>query len=130
MENALLITLFGMSLVFLSILLLWGLMALLVRLTREPEPAEAQVASANSTAAGAQSSALEQSPDQVLLIERKRRAAAAAVAMALSMHSSSSTPTINPVVKTPPALVSAWQAVHRAGQISQRGNFARKKVAR
>jgi Na+-transporting methylmalonyl-CoA/oxaloacetate decarboxylase gamma subunit len=122
MANALLITLLGMGMVFLSILLLWGLMALLVRLTREPEPVEVQEIE--------ETAAVEPPPDQVLLIERKRRAAAAAVAVALSSRDTHPTLTLSPGAKTPPVSVSAWQAVHRAGQLSQRGISARKKVAR
>jgi Na+-transporting methylmalonyl-CoA/oxaloacetate decarboxylase gamma subunit len=121
MANALLISLVGMGLVFLSILLLWGLMALLVRLTRDPEPV-AEVAAALPAADTAAEPASTQA-----LVERKRRAAAAAVAVAMALHKTS-------LVKTAPAApqhsLSAWQAVQRAGQLSQRVQFARKKGSR
>jgi sodium pump decarboxylase gamma subunit len=117
MANALLISMFGMGLVFLAIILLWGLMALLVRLTREPAVAEVEAEAALEPPA----------PSPELLYERKRRAAAIGAAVALSLHKSELAKKSS---ATPPVSVSAWQAVHRAGQLSQRGNFARKKGAR
>lgn len=120
MENALWITLIGMGLVFAAILLLWGLMALLVHLTREPEQ------SAPAPVIGDETSAGEETPGQAQLIERKHRAAAAAVAAAFSMRNPNGA-AARPL--STPASVSAWQAVHRASQISQRVNPSRKKVA-
>ncbi len=112
MENALWITLIGMGLVFFAILLLWGLMVLLVRLTEkravaEPEP---------------DVPALAADPD----LERKRkyRAAAAAVTFAMAMRLAE-----EPEQGVQPTeLVTAWQAIHRASQVSQRVIPQGKKV--
>lgn len=93
LQYALLITLIGMGLVFAVILLLWGGIFLLVRLT--PEESAPGVS-------------LEQ------VAARKRRAAAAAVAMALLRHEADE-PQVFP--EPPTAIVSAWQAVTRANQL-------------
>lgn len=116
MLSALWITLVGMGLVFAAILLLWGLMALLVRLTREPEekPAEPVVIA---------EPAHEKPIEQDLLMERKRRAAAAGYIAALSIRKLKG-------AAEKPELVSAWQAVHRSGQASPRPVSPRKKVTR
>jgi Na+-transporting methylmalonyl-CoA/oxaloacetate decarboxylase gamma subunit len=123
LTNALWITLIGMGLVFLSILLLWGLMALLVRVLAEPvkptraaEPVPAELGQSSI-------------PEHSLLISRKRRAAAAAVAAALALEQD--TRKLPQPGRAPQTSgVSVWQAVNRAGQIGQRGNSPRKKVVR
>ncbi len=103
MIDALWITLIGMGLVFVAILFLWGLMALLVRITaerEEPEPAEADqpVEKTGPVEAGAG------------LLDQKRRAAAAAVAVALSRRK----PARAQLETRPAGALSAWQAVQRA----------------
>jgi Na+-transporting methylmalonyl-CoA/oxaloacetate decarboxylase gamma subunit len=100
---ALQITVVGMGLVFAAILLLWGLMALLVRLT--PERGEEQTQ--------------EASDDRLAETERKRRAAAVAVAIALAQQAESREPNEFPLPPTP--LVSAWQAVMRTSMLNKRG---------
>lgn len=100
MNAAFQITAIGMGLVFLSIILLWGLMALLVRLSR-------------TRADGAAASSQEE-------MERKGRAAAVAVALALAMEEGSFEPQEFPL--PPTALVSAWQAVMRTGMLGKRGS--------
>jgi Na+-transporting methylmalonyl-CoA/oxaloacetate decarboxylase gamma subunit len=92
---ALQLTAIGMGLVFAAILLLWGLMALLVRLTadKEGEPAG--------------------SPE-----EERRLAASVAVAVALA-QAAEETPNVMPL--PPTALVSAWQAVMRTSILNKRG---------
>ena len=126
MGNALWITLIGMGLVFLAILLLWGLMVLLVRLTREPQKAQPAPLPGNEIPV------TEETPTQAQLIERKRRAAAAAVAVAFAVNNSKRSGTVNlPMPGKPaPSSISAWQVVHRASQISQHVNAPRKKVVR
>lgn len=95
------ITLIGMSLVFGAILLLWGVLALIVRLTgTRPETTKP----ANTAA-------------EHLL---KRRAAAAAVALALTRQAAAEEPREFPL--PPTALVSAWQAVMRSNILNKRGN--------
>lgn len=100
---ALQITVVGMGLVFAAILLLWGLMALLVRLAPERSPADEPAT---------QDAALAEA-------ERKRRAAAIAVAVALARQDELHEPHEFPI--PPTALVSAWQAVMRTSMLSKRG---------
>lgn len=97
---AFLITLIGMGLVFSIILLIWGLMALLVRLVRDPAKGKADT------------------EDRLLEGELKHRAAVAAVAAALARESSFE-PHEFPL--PPTALVSAWQAVMRSKILNRRG---------
>lgn len=104
MSYALQITLIGMSLVFGAILLLWGVMALLVRFTTnetpvEPLPFEDEAATSSA--------------------ELKHRAAAAAVALALAEAAHTTEVHAFPLPAT--ALVSAWQAVMRSNRLRQRG---------
>jgi Na+-transporting methylmalonyl-CoA/oxaloacetate decarboxylase gamma subunit len=100
---ALQIALIGMALVFTSILLLWGVIALLVRVTAVREPEDAPVIT----------------PDQTVEQERKRRAAATAVAIALALEANDQ-PNLLPQPPTP--LVSAWQAVTRSTILDKRGS--------
>ena len=86
-----------MGLVFGAILLLWGLMAILVRFVRDPQPVVV--------------------PDEAEK-ELKLRAAIAAVGLALA-QASSSAPHEFPL--PPTALVSAWQAVMRSRIFNKRG---------
>lgn len=96
------ISLVGMGLVFGAILLLWGLMALLVRLTTE-----------KGEELGA--APLPSSADEMGL---KRQAAAAAVAAALAADSG---PEANEFPLPPTALVSPWQGVMRTRMLNKRG---------
>ena len=93
------ITLIGMGLVFGAILLLWALMALLVRFTSGATPAE--------------ESQIQQAQD------RRRQAAAIAVAIALARQASSMEPHEFPL--PPTAQVSPWQAVMRTRILNKRG---------
>ncbi len=121
MTSALWITLIGMGLVFIAILALWGMMALLVRLTPEREAAEESEEIAGEAAPEGESPVSEPAART-----RKSRAAAAAVAVALASQTAAA-----PVHPTTPAgSLSAWQAVQRASQISQRVNSIGKKVTR
>jgi len=101
---ALEITAIGMGLVFAAILLLWGVMAALVRLAvapaEEPEEAEAE--------------------PPAPAVDRKRMAAAIAVAYALAQQSNAKEPHEFPL--PPTALVSAWQAVMRTRILNKRGS--------
>ena len=99
-SNALLITSIGMGLVFGAILLLWGVMALLVRLARDPVKGQAET------------------EEQVIELDLKRCAAAAAVSAALAQETSFE-PHEFPL--PPTALVSAWQAVMRTKILNKRG---------
>ncbi len=104
LQLALQITLIGMSLVFGAIVLFWGLMSLLVRVTTDPAHAEPR----RSDAAAEHG--------------LRQRAAAAALALALAEQAARDTGDQPNVPPPPPtAIVSAWQAVMRANQLSQRG---------
>jgi Na+-transporting methylmalonyl-CoA/oxaloacetate decarboxylase gamma subunit len=97
LSNALIITVVGMSLVFGSILLLWAVMALLVRLTADRSEIVAEETASSD--------------------ELKQRAAAVAVAAALSQRNSFA-PHEFPLPPTP--LVTAWQAVKRSQMLNRR----------
>jgi len=93
------ITLVGMSLVFGTILLLWGLMVLMTRLLAEREPGP-------------------EIQDEAR--QRRARAAAAAVAVALAEQAQSRIGYF-PMPNT--ALVSAWQLGMRTRQMIQKGSL-------
>ena len=93
---ALTVSVIGMSVVVGVILLLWIVMAVLVRLTAERAAPEV----------GADDRAL------------KQRAAVAAVAVALAREADVAAPAF---ALPSTALVSPWQAVMRANQLKQRG---------
>jgi len=105
--NALWITLIGMGLVFIAILLLWGLMDLLVRATARSAKGEEARGDAEDEA--------EDTPMEVNGPDRKRRAAALAVAVALATQSSSAVSLVTPAREG----LSAWQSAHRTNQISR-----------
>ncbi len=104
---SLLVTAIGMGLVFLSILLLWGMMAALLRLAPEreqpEEPAEATTLPAEANIPRANNA---------------RLAAAVAVAVALGKQADTA-PHEFPLPQT--AMVSAWQAVMRSEMLRKRG---------
>ncbi len=107
--TALEITAIGMALVFAAILLLWGVMELLVRLTAERDIDARRM--------------LHIKPkDKELLsledFELKRRAAVTAVAVALARETDSK-PHAFPL--PPTSTASAWQSVMRGRQLKQRG---------
>ena len=92
-----------MGLVFAAILVLWGLMAILVRVApeRQKESGTDETALAYDKA------------------ERKRRAAVIAVAVALAQQADTTEPHEFPL--PPTAIVSAWQAVMRTRMLNKRG---------
>lgn len=90
------ITLLGMGLVFGALILVWGVMAVLVRFT----------------------SRTETRMDEEAELDLKRRAASAAVAAALASQSSQQA---HEFPLPPTALVSAWQAVMRTNMLNKRG---------
>jgi Na+-transporting methylmalonyl-CoA/oxaloacetate decarboxylase gamma subunit len=99
------ITLIGMGLVFASLILLWGLMEWLVRLTPDQPEVEESLA-----------------VDPVARIgeaEFVRKQQAAAIAVAIALAEQMSGPREFPL--PPTALVSAWQAVMRTDMLKKRG---------
>lgn len=115
--SSLWITLIGMGLVFIAILLLWGLMEAVVRLTnRFPGKAEEEEGEAEVEAA-------EAAPVTEAPAGLKARAAAAAVAYALAKRSR---PSFQPAASSPSG--SAWQAVTRSFQLNSRGQMTARKT--
>jgi len=115
MNSALLITVIGMGLVFLSLILLWWLMELIVRLFKEKKNKETGVevlpAERGSVLPGENADTLN----------RKKRAAAAAVAYALAAGKAGATGS-----EEIPAL-SPWQVALRSRSFSSRSAaFGRK----
>jgi len=115
LQQSLWITLIGMGLVFIAILILWGLMAGLMSLTARFATEEAETV---------EEQALEEvsAPEPVLAVapDQKRRAAAAAVAIAMALR--------KPVGRAAVSQGSgsAWQAVTRASQLNQPTHITRK----
>jgi Na+-transporting methylmalonyl-CoA/oxaloacetate decarboxylase gamma subunit len=109
---SLVITGIGMGLVFVAILLLWGLMEGLVKVTADKtaEIPEVQPTEVRAT----------QIPADV---ERAYQAEAAAAAVAIALAMQQSAP------KNPASAggISPWQSVLRAGQLSQRSTSFNRK---
>jgi Na+-transporting methylmalonyl-CoA/oxaloacetate decarboxylase gamma subunit len=99
LTTALQMTAIGMGLVFAAIILLWGLMAVLVRLTEE-RPSSPQ---AEDTTPKAEPADL--------------RAQAAAIAVSMALNQDQVRASSIPSTST----VSAWQSVMRGRQLKQRG---------
>jgi sodium pump decarboxylase gamma subunit len=114
--NALLITLIGMGLVFLAILMLWGIMEAMARLTARSAAKESAEDEAAQPVESVSQPALKASVDS------HRKAAAAAVAVALAAEKARAA--LRNAARPRP---SAWRAVAQAGQLNQRtGLFERK----
>jgi Na+-transporting methylmalonyl-CoA/oxaloacetate decarboxylase gamma subunit len=100
--SALKITLVGMGLVFLSIILLWLTMVILMGLNKEKKAPEIKTRIDDLT---------EKS-------NLKRKAAVAAVVVALAREAESG---LHEFPLPPTAFVSAWQAVNRSDMLKKRG---------
>lgn len=98
LSDALQITVIGMSLVFGAILVLWGVISLLVYLTRQHTRQEVAVSEAELT--------------------RKKLAASAAIAIALARELDTQ-PHEFPLPTS--AVVSPWQSVMRGKMLNKRG---------
>lgn len=112
LTSALLITAIGMGLVFVVIIMLWGLMAL-VALIRDPEE-KAEAAPEEIAPVADEAALMADSGD---IVEHQRRAAAIAVAVALSMTEKASPAH---AAAAPQGGLSAWQAVTRSNQIQNK----------
>lgn len=99
---ALKITLLGMGLVFASIILLWFMMTILMRLTEEKTPRES----------------LSKEKEQADEVDRKKKAVIAVVVVALAREAESE---LHEFPLPPTAIVSAWQAVNRSDMLKKRG---------
>ena len=122
MENALLITVIGMGLVFIAMLALWGLMVLSVRLTARYAEDESEGEAAEKIV-----SLHEEPAESDAGLARKRQAAAAAVAFALAQTETVADGEIM-VVAAPHRQANAWQAVLRASQLTQQSNLYDRKA--
>lgn len=108
LQQGLLITAIGMGLVFAVIIFLWGLMALMMRLTSGNKQVEDPVESVP-----VEDAALIPETEKA---EEKRRAAAAAVAVekAISQWRVSA---VHKDLESPVGALSPWQTVHRLRQL-------------
>lgn len=114
-QNALLITAIGMGLVFIAIILLWGMMELIVKSTAgKPIPNEQSSEPQENT----ESPQPAPQTDQLA----RRKAAAAAVAFAIAAERA----TVPSHTAPPYENISTWQAVMRAGNLNQISNFQRR----
>jgi Na+-transporting methylmalonyl-CoA/oxaloacetate decarboxylase gamma subunit len=112
LTQGLLITLIGMGLVFLAIVLLWGMMALMVRLGSKPEESSSEQSSAEVQ--DNQPETPDRSQDM-----KKRLAAAAAVAYALTRKAKDS----QSVEKLSGLSGNAWQTTQRAQVLQGKANI-------
>jgi sodium pump decarboxylase gamma subunit len=104
------ITVIGMGLVFAALIVLWWLMEVLVRLSRDRGADETQ-------AAGMDAPGFASEPASDPEVERRKRAALVAVALAIS----ESEPPGAEFPIPPTASVSPWQAINRANMLNKRG---------
>ena len=111
MANALWISAVGITLVFIGLILLWGLMALLVRLTSSNGSSIPPAPISNS-------SDHDQDRD-----EEKNQAAAIAVAAALAIKNRS----LRKSQIEENGMMTPWQVAHRNHNLSQKGPLMRRK---
>jgi Na+-transporting methylmalonyl-CoA/oxaloacetate decarboxylase gamma subunit len=113
LPKALLITGIGMGLVFVAILLLWGLMVLLVKLTADDEKENESQKSLEGIAA-------MEVPPEADAIKAHAAAAAIAAALALSTRSIRRRPSEIDLFSNP------WKNAHRAMEINRRSGCFKK----
>lgn len=137
----LLITLIGMGLVFIALVLLWGLMDLMVRLSNRFFPDRTESGAGEDVDSGEEVAvpAPVEIPEETLRQQAAAaavavslshkplaRAAAAAVAAALALHARSNAL----AASSQTVSASSWQSVHRANRLSQRLNLFNRKSTR
>lgn len=115
LNQGLLIAAIGMGLVFLALILLWGLMALMGRIPEGKKPAAETVETVEAPAAVAEVSDTQDSSLRI-------KAAAAAVAIALGLQKTAATS----APKSPNA-VSSWLVARRSGQFNQNAIISNRK---
>jgi len=116
LNQGLLIAAIGMGLVFLALILLWGLMALLGRIPAGKSPVE------ETAAAAVELPAAEAEGTSGLDNSLRIKAAAAAVAIALGLQKSTAFTT----PKSPNA-VSSWLVARRSSQFNQNAVITNRK---
>jgi len=124
-EQALLITVIGVTLIFVVLLIMWGLMALLVRFAA-PRPTPAEIAHQNAAASTAQD---EIAQNQAAQDAARRKAAVAAIAVALAIEAERARSA--PLLQHARGAISPWQATLRGNALSRRaGAFRRNPPTR
>ncbi len=123
-SRSLIITLIGMGLVFIGILLLWGMMALLVRVFKSKEENKDEVVpeSAAQPAGTARIRAVVAAVGIALGRQRVQQAASAAVATLLAAQ-----PGTSILVEQPSVSMSSWLVSHRLEQINLRNQLSNRK---
>ena len=120
--DALWITLIGMAIVFIALLLLWGLMAAMVNLgARWAKGSEEETEEAGGEALPEGESVMP-----ALDASLRQKAAAAAVAVALARHSSHNGHSRLAQPQSTGAF-SAWQSVLRGNQLNQQSRIYSRK---
>jgi Na+-transporting methylmalonyl-CoA/oxaloacetate decarboxylase gamma subunit len=110
-QQGLLITAIGMGLVFAVIILLWGLMSLMMRVTsREPHLDGKMMENPPSD---------DTDTPEIEMVEGKRHAAAAAIAVGIAMAGKKLETAANKMGEKKGTL-SPWQTVHRSRQLEKR----------
>ena len=110
-QQGLLITVIGMGLVFAVIIFLWGLMALMMRVTSREKQAVTEDGVLGDTG--------EATRLALQAAESRRRAAAAVVAVGLAIKKSKSG-SLHLQQEKSPGELSPWQTHHRIRQIENR----------
>jgi sodium pump decarboxylase gamma subunit len=146
MSAALLITLIGMGLVFLALMLLWGLMDIMVRFANRFFPDHEDEDGSGEDGDGGEEITLVKA-DTDADTDGRAQAAAAAVAVGLALRSCIDTAAASAVavalslksrgtaldaLAAGPSNVSSssWQSVHRANRLSQRLSLFNRKSKR
>jgi len=110
-QQGLLIAAIGMGLVFAVIVFLWGLMALMMRLTSGKKVETGELAPPDETD--------EPLVPEMQVAEGQRRAIAAAVVIELAIAASRTSGRKQDVLDRAGGL-SPWQSIHRARQLEQK----------
>ena len=107
--QGLMIAAIGMGLVFVVIIFLWGLMALLMRLTSGGDHPEAETQLPETTDAAL--------APEIEKTERQRKAAAAVVAVSLALAAQRQNGS-SASIEGPKGRITPWQAFHRSRQVN------------
>jgi Na+-transporting methylmalonyl-CoA/oxaloacetate decarboxylase gamma subunit len=123
-SRSLIITLVGMGLVFISILLLWGMMVLLVRVFHSKEENKIEVVAEKATQPSetARIRAIVAAVGTALARQKMHQAVSVAVATLLSAQQSASIP-----IEQPSVSMSSWLVSHRLEQINLRNQLSNRK---
>ncbi len=123
-SRSLIITLVGMGLVFVGILLLWGMMVLLVRVFKSKEENKGEVVpeTAAQPAGTTRIRAVVAAVSFALARQRVQKAASVAVATLLAAQ-----PGTSITVEQPSVSMSSWLVSHRLEQINLRNQLSNRK---